>query len=82
MEYMSSLIGIPVLVFIAIALWSFVWKGIALWTSARLDSKGWFITLLLINTLGILDILYIYIFSKRSYKESEPDEIVVEIEKE
>jgi Family of unknown function (DUF5652) len=43
--------------------WSFVWKGLALWKSAKQEDKGWFIAFLLINALGILEILYIYIFS-------------------
>lgn len=42
--------------------WSFFWKGWALWKAAKNDSKPWFIALLLINTVGILDILYIYVF--------------------
>lgn len=51
---------------ILIAIWSIVWKGMALWKAGRLGHKGWFIALLIINTAGILDILYIYIFSKKS----------------
>jgi predicted membrane protein len=43
--------------------WSFIWKGIALWKSARNTSYIWFIVLLLVNTLGILEILYIFVFS-------------------
>lgn len=52
------------LLIIVFALWSIVWKGMALWKSARLGHKGWFIALLIINTAGILEILYIYVFSK------------------
>ena len=44
--------------------WTFVWKGMALWKAARNSHKGWFIALLLINTLGILEILYIFVFGK------------------
>ncbi|MEK7629176.1 MAG: DUF5652 family protein [Patescibacteria group bacterium] len=36
-----------------------------MWRAAHQNSKPWFIALLVINTLGILEILYIYIFSKR-----------------
>ena len=46
------------------ALWTLPWKGIALWKAASSRSKVWFIILFLINTLGILEILYIFIFSK------------------
>ena len=41
-----------------------MWKALALWKSARKGRKVWFVALLLINTLGILEILYIYVFSE------------------
>ena len=56
---------------IVIAIWSLYWKGRSLWKAARLGHLGWFIALLLINTAGILDILYIYIFSKSKLEKSE-----------
>ena len=36
------------------AVWSSVWKGIALWRAARNNHLGWYIALLIVNTLGIL----------------------------
>jgi len=53
------------LILIPLVIWTIAWKGWALWKSARAGNKGWFIVLLIVNTLGILDILYIYIFSKK-----------------
>jgi hypothetical protein len=35
-------------------------KGYALWHAARRSEKGWFIALLILNTLGILELLYLY----------------------
>jgi hypothetical protein len=52
-------------VILALAIWTIPWKGVALWRSARNSSKVWFIVLLLINTLGILEIIYIFGFSKK-----------------
>jgi len=49
----------------AVVIWLVVWKGLALWKSAREGSKVWFIILLVVNTLGILEILYLYVFSKK-----------------
>ena len=49
-----------------IGIWSIVWKGMALWKSARHGSKVWFVVLLIVNTIGILEILYVYVFSKKS----------------
>ena len=51
--------------FILLLVWSLIWKGIALWKAARASDKAWFIALLIINTLGILEIFYIFVFSKR-----------------
>ncbi len=50
---------------ILLVIWSLIWKGLALWKSARQGSKAWYVVLLIINTLGILEILYIYVFSKK-----------------
>ena len=51
-----------------VVLWALVWKGIALWKAARHNQKWWFIPLLVINTLGLLEILYIFVFSKLGQK--------------
>lgn len=48
--------------------WSLFWKGWALWKAAKNDSKPWFIALLIVNTLGILEMLYIFIFGKSRKK--------------
>lgn len=56
--------GIKILIAAAI-IWSLIWKGIALWKAARNYQKAWYVVLLLINTLGILDIIYIFAFAKR-----------------
>lgn len=52
-------------IIIILALWSLIWKAFALWRSAQNGDKAWFIALFIVNTLGILDIFYIYVFSKR-----------------
>lgn len=43
-----------------LALWSIPWKGWALWIAAKNTHKWWFIALLVINTVAILDIIYIF----------------------
>jgi methionyl-tRNA synthetase len=58
-----SFIFLPLLI-IPLVLWSLIWKGLALWRAARKGSTGWFIALLLVNTAGILEILYLLVFSK------------------
>ncbi|MDA8611397.1 DUF5652 family protein [Candidatus Pacebacteria bacterium] len=61
-------------------IWTFVWKGVALWKAARNNSKPWFIALLVVNTMGLLEILYIFYFSKKDKKkESEMSKEELEI---
>lgn len=38
----------------------FILKGMALWHSARRDEKWWFIIMLVVNTLGILELIYLF----------------------
>ena len=54
----------PWLIFALVA-WSIIWKGIALWHAARNTQLAWFITLLVVNTVGILEIIYLLFFRKR-----------------
>ncbi len=46
-------------------LWSLLWKGLALWKSARNDQRYWFVAILLTNTVGILELLYLFVFAKQ-----------------
>jgi hypothetical protein len=52
-----------------LVVWSIFWKGMALWKAAKNESKGWFILLLVLNTLGILDMIYIFVVSKKTAKK-------------
>jgi len=52
-----------------IGLWTLPWKGVALWKAARRREKSWFISLLVLNTLAVLEILYIFVFSRKKKKE-------------
>lgn len=50
--------------FVFFGLWELVWKGLALWKAARNEQKYWFVVLLLVNTMGILPIVYLKFFQK------------------
>lgn len=47
-----------------IALWSLFWKGLALWHSGRKGQPWWFVILLIVNTVGILEIIYLFAILK------------------
>lgn len=67
--------GLAGSLFLLVVLWSLIWKGLALWKAAHEESKIWFAVLLVINTLGILEILYLYVFSKKSQKPVEAPKV-------
>ncbi len=54
-----------ILVLIAIMSWVLPWKGVALWYAARQGHKYWFVALLVINSLALLDIFYIFAIARR-----------------
>lgn len=62
---------IPVI--IILALWEAVWKVIAMWKSARNNHLAWFICIALINTAGILPIVYIFTHRKKRPSEQEKE---------
>lgn len=51
-----------IVLILLIAVWDLIWKIIALWKSARRDQKVWFIFLAIINSVGILPIIYLIIY--------------------
>ncbi len=51
-------------------IWSMTWKGLALWRAARNSQKGWFVVLLIVNTAGILEIVYLLFFSQPKKKKA------------
>lgn len=55
--------------FIGLAVWSLFWKGLALWHSSRRGQPWWFVVLLVINTAGILDIVYLFFFAKLKFDD-------------
>ena len=71
MDQLSSMPNwMTLLVLLSIA-WTLPWKGVALWKSARNKHLVWFIVMLIANTLAVLEIIYIFGFSKRK-QEAKP----------
>ena len=81
LQQLSQSMGVSVgmMIFLAIVqVWSLVWKALACWKSARRGEWIWFVALFIINTFGILEILYIFLFSKMkifNQKKEEKSEI-------
>lgn len=56
------------LFFVILIIWSIVWKAVALWKAARNGQKGWFIVLSIVNTAGILEMIYVLYVSRRQQR--------------
>ncbi len=68
-------IGLSILGFL-FAVWfiiSIALKGYALWTAAKRHEKWWFIALLVINTMGIFELLYLLFIAKVSWSSDCKD---------
>lgn len=64
---LASFAGVSPILIVTAIVWTLIWKGFALWRAAGLRQKWWFLALLLINTLGILEIIYLFLVAK-NYK--------------
>lgn len=61
--------GVGAGLFILLMIWSLIWKGLALWKAARRGDSVWYVLLLILNTVGILEILYYFLISKGKKEE-------------
>ena len=50
---------------IPLLIWELIWKGIALWRAGKNDQVKWFVSILLLNTMGILPIVYLKFYQKK-----------------
>lgn len=55
----------------AFALVEIILKGWALWRAARLNKSGWFVALLVVNTAGILPLIFLLV-SREEYAKAYP----------
>jgi len=58
---------------IILVLWAIPWKIYAVWIAVKNDQKKWFVALLLLNTVAILEIIYIFKIAKKSWAEVKTD---------
>lgn len=61
------------LFFAALTIWSIIWKGLALWKAAERRERNWFIIILVINSFGILDIIYYYLVGRGNTSDNSEE---------
>ncbi len=71
MNQFYQLSGIMMFGLILLSIWSLIWQGLGLWYSAQNRQKGWFLAILILNTLGLLPIIYLIWFNQKEKIESK-----------
>ena len=51
---------------IPLVIWDLAWKGLALWRAGSNKQPAWFVFILIINSVGILPIIYLLIQNNKA----------------
>lgn len=70
---MEALSTQTLIILFLLMLWTLPWKGVALWMAARRNHYTWFIILLIVNTVALLEIIYIFHFARQYSVSVEED---------
>ena len=68
-DFLQSDLGIYTV--LLLALWTIPWKGVALWKAARFSHQKWFIVFLIVNSIGLLEIFYIFYIARNYSVKTE-----------
>lgn len=71
MDFVNQLSQVNPMALYGVLLWSLFWKGFSLWRAAKNDQRNWFIAILILNTVGILEIIYLFFFCKKRLQLGE-----------
>ncbi len=54
---------------IILLIWTIPWKIYSLWIASKNNHKGWFIAIVILNTVGLLEIIYIFFVAKKNWAD-------------
>lgn len=69
MDY-NNLTDNQIMIIAAVAIWDMIWKGFALWRASKNGHQNWFIAILVINSVGILPIVYLLMHKSDSSEDA------------
>lgn len=52
-------------ILVILSVWDITWRGVALWKSSRGGQRYWFIALMVVNSIGILPLVYLFFFQRK-----------------
>ncbi|MCK5591503.1 MAG: hypothetical protein KAI72_06065 [Candidatus Pacebacteria bacterium] len=50
-----------------ILIWTIIWKAVAAWNAARKGHLIWFVAFFVVNTIGILPMVYLFFFQNMNF---------------
>ena len=65
-HYFGSVMSWLIPVIIILSVWELVWKYIAMWKASRNNHLAWYICIAVLNTAGILPIVYLLLHRSKS----------------
>ena len=68
---MNPQLPVPPFVLIVLYIWSLAAKGFAMWRAANLGQRNWFIAILVLNTVGIVELVYLFKFANKKLTMKE-----------
>jgi hypothetical protein len=69
MDY-NNLTDNQIMLIAVIAIWDMIWKGFALWRASKNNDQNWFIAMIVINSVGILPIIYLLMHKSDSSEDA------------
>lgn len=61
------------IILVILAVWSLPWKIYAVWLSCKHDNRKWFLALILLNTISILEMFYVFYILKKRWVDIKQD---------
>lgn len=68
MEALFDLASISPSFFVGLVIWEMIWKGLGLWRAGRRNQPAWFFLIFILNTAGILPIVYLFVTREKKQK--------------
>ncbi len=61
------------IVLIVVSIWAIPWKIYGAWLAARHENRKWFLAIIILNTLSILELYYIFFVLKKTWVDVKQD---------
>jgi hypothetical protein len=61
-----SFANFPPQVVVIIMVWDLFWRSLGLWYAIKNSQRNWFVAIFILNTVGILPLVYLKFYQKKT----------------